>query len=322
MADIPILQYKKPNSSQSRLASPRISQSSSPLPPRTSSKSTPTPETTTPPHDKQQHRRVSSRRKALQEFYHIQEQSTSNTNSTTSTEETNTSTTTTPTPTTGSKVDLQDVEQLKQFIQNSKIEDILALRNQMMYKLNSQDSEKKSIIYDNYYELIKLNNTLSDLSKKHPKETGANTGLDALGIYSDESNDDNTGAAAADTKEIFLNNSLIELQEFVNSETKKFTGSFGSVLEALDSEISRSDSVASITTIKEDSMPIPDDIDREKLIEEINGLLAIRTRQETFDEDYKKVVLKNIENVLSKLTICKHELLIIELNELKNYINT
>lgn len=305
--NIPPLQYKKPSVSQQTVQSPTIAITPPPPPPQETS---PQPPTTNEQVPTTQHRRVLSRRKALQDFYHIQDQSTSSTNTN---EETNTTTDNENPP----SVNLQDPDQLRQFIQTSKIEDILKLRNDMMYKLNSQDLEKKSIIYDNYYELIKLNDTLSDLSKKHPTKNGTTTDmLNGLQIYNDKTND-----GEGDTKEIFLNNSLKELQEFVNTETKKYTGSFASVLESLQLETACADSAASIDTIRETKEDIPVDVDKQELIKEIDSLLEVRIRIGELDDDEKKVTIDNIEKILLKLTIGKHELLILQLNDLKKGIS-
>ena len=72
---------------------------------------------------------------------------------------------------------LNDIDNL---IKTAPIEEILKIRNDLSAKLNSSNQTKKSIIYDNYYELIKLSNTLSDLSTSKPRKKSVSTGLKYL----------------------------------------------------------------------------------------------------------------------------------------------
>ena len=76
-------------------------------------------------------------------------------------------------------------------IKTAPIEEILKIRNDLSAKLNSSNQTKKSIIYDNYYELIKLSNTLSDLSTSKPRKKSVSTGLKIFA--DDEDNGEDSG---------------------------------------------------------------------------------------------------------------------------------
>ncbi|RLV96622.1 hypothetical protein JA1_000176 [Spathaspora sp. JA1] len=190
----PILSYKRPSSRIS--PSTPTPPTSSPNPSNTQS---PQPTTATT-------RKVSSRRKALQDFYNLQEQEKQQDKH-------------------EPKLDkdpdaLPQPEELDEFIQTQPIQEILKLRNKITHTLNSQDSAKKSIIYDNYYELIKLSDTLLDLSKSHQQE------VNGLGIYSEE-------PEKSQSKQEYIDSILSDLHGFINSnETSLFNRPFEEIIES------------------------------------------------------------------------------------------
>lgn len=62
-------------------------------------------------------------------------------------------------------IDPSSIEDMDEFISTESYTDILQVENKVLDKLNSAKSEIKSTIYNNYYELIKINNVLADLLK-------------------------------------------------------------------------------------------------------------------------------------------------------------
>lgn len=57
------------------------------------------------------------------------------------------------------------IEDLDEYIATEPYLNLLKTENKVLEKLSSSKSEIKSIIYNNYYELIKINNVLEDLIK-------------------------------------------------------------------------------------------------------------------------------------------------------------
>lgn len=62
-------------------------------------------------------------------------------------------------------IDPPDIEDIDEFIAREPYLNILKVENKVLDRLNSSKSEIQSIIYNNYYELIKINNVLEDLTK-------------------------------------------------------------------------------------------------------------------------------------------------------------
>jgi hypothetical protein len=58
-----------------------------------------------------------------------------------------------------------EIEDIDRFIATESYLNILKAENKVLDKLNSSKSEIKSIIYNNYYELIKINDVLEELTK-------------------------------------------------------------------------------------------------------------------------------------------------------------
>lgn len=272
MPDTPILSYKKPSSqagtaiSTPVLPSPPVSQLS---PPKASS------------------RKVLNRRKALQEFYNIQQQQEKEIESTGNhkpTEEEGA-----PTIASSPKATLTDPDALAKFTKTSTIEDILRLRNSITNKLNSHDLAKKSIIYDNYYELIRLSETLDTLTNPNEKSL-----------------------APADQPES-IEAIFDDLHTFITTESAKFDAPFETVVDTLKQDISElkvSDSTASIVGLR-DEKQFPE-LDNEGLAREVDLLLDSDIKNERIVED--------IQKVLKELNVQKDGLLILQLNEVKRKV--
>lgn len=293
-----MLSYKKPSSASSRQQSSTPSHPSSPLPksqfesPRISSATT--------------SRQVLSRRKALQDFYNIHHQESQDTNI----EELISSSETT------NNVNFNDPEQLSKFMKSTPVEEILKLRNSITNKLNSHDLAKKSIIYDNYYELIKLSQILGDLSK--PKPVAKENTLDGLGIFTNPPNELKTK-----TKEINdhdLDSIFTDLSKFINEDVQQFNTEFETVVKSLQKDFDNddNDSASSMKGIAENSEKdkFPESINKQQLVKEVNLLL---------DEDPKNVkqesknkILNDIQDILKSLNVHHDELLILQLNKLKS----
>lgn len=293
-----MLSYKKPSSASSRQQSSTPSHPSSPLPksqfesPRISSATT--------------SRQVLSRRKALQDFYNIHHQESQDTNI----EELISSSETT------NNVNFNDPEQLLKFMKSTPVEEILKLRNSITNKLNSHDLAKKSIIYDNYYELIKLSQILGDLSK--PKPVAKENTLDGLGIFTNPPNELKTK-----TKEINdhdLDSIFTDLSKFINEDVQQFNTEFETVVKSLQKDFDNddNDSASSMKGIAENSEKdkFPESINKQQLVKEVNLLL---------DEDPKNVkqesknkILNDIQDILKSLNVHHDELLILQLNKLKS----
>ncbi|KAK6203270.1 uncharacterized protein RJT21DRAFT_113182 [Scheffersomyces amazonensis] len=309
MSDSPVLSYKKPSLNSSRVPS----QTSTPLigSSNNSSPSTPTAGT----------RKISSRRKALQEFYNIShnedESDISNINEGSPSKDPNHEEIKEKQPkrtrTNSTNLNLENNEDVTNFIKTSNIEDILKLRNSLTNKLNSHAVEKKTIIYENYYELIRLSQTLHDISNATPSKQ-ENNNVDGLGIFS-TSNDNNE--KSIDNTEDYLNSVLTEFSDFINNDAKKFDGSFEDVVKNLQAELSQSDSTASINVIPDnyEKQEFPDNVDITGLIKELNFILNGDKTQ--ISQENKSKLLDSIQTILEKLSTNKDELLILQLNSLK-----
>lgn len=129
--------------------------------------------------------------------------------------------------------ELKDPEAINAFIKNASASELLKVRNQASGKLNFHDSEKKSIIYDNYYELIKLNQVLSDLSGREKKKSILDE--DQAEVVNDE----------------HLRKVLGELSSFLDNTASKFDQGFTLVVNCFSEDSKRADSFASIRTIRE-----------------------------------------------------------------------
>lgn len=314
MSDSPVLSYKKPshnNNSSQRIASsvpstPNLSHPGSPIgsqhfqlsPQLDSPRSSTASFATT--------RKVSSRRKALQEFYHLNENSNDDLSS-------SSVSTTLGVITSLENLDISNPENIDNMIKNSPIEDILRLRNSISSKLNSSNQIKKSIIYDNYYELIKLSNTLADLSTaKLIKKKDSSL---SFKLYEAEEENDANNTMKGMTKEEYVDKTLDEFSEFVLHEGDKFNGSFSEVLDKLNCSIA-SDS-ASILTLKEDDQDQLEQASKQEVVDHINYILNLANEKE-LDESTKEKALEDIRNILENNP--NNEILALQLNKLESIL--
>lgn len=234
------LSYKKPRNDGS--ASPRVPDQ------RTGGSGSSSPANNKPTET----RKVSSRRKALQEFYHLQKQNQETPDPETASEPTKAPNTDRKQSITNG-IDFDDAESFKTYVKNTPIEEILKLRNTITGDLNSHDLEKKAIIYDNYYELIKLNDTLKNISNPKP-------------------------ASFMDTEQKLDHNAILgtlkDLETFVDNN-KVFNNTFPEVLDELQKDYDGTDmaSTASVDPIVQSDNDI-ESIDRTQLIKEVDLLLS------------------------------------------------
>ncbi|KAM3122547.1 hypothetical protein CJJ07_001319 [Candidozyma auris] len=236
----PILSYKKrpqghdDRDSQLASRSPRISTQSISSPVPGSSPSTPG----TPTFGGSA-RKVSSRRKALQDFYKLNHEGDSKASSaepegdkerfrSTGTDESEAK------EQVSQARELNSPEEIDAFIKSATVTELLRIRNQASGKLNFHDSEKKSIIYDNYYELIKLNQILSDLSGQEKKKSVLDEDEKKNNIITEDQ----------------LNHVMGELTSFLDHTASKFNREFTEVVSGFTVEAKRSESLSSITGIK------------------------------------------------------------------------
>lgn len=329
MSTTPVLSYKKPSLARTSTGSRTPSQPNSPLlsspriPSQGSSSGT--------------GRKVLSRRKALQDFYNIERQKQAENESN---NQDNDGTglginvgdeplkTDAQTPTILKRkqqnIDLKDPELLNKFIKENSIQDILRLRNSITNDLNSHDSAKKSIIYDNYYELIKLNQVLGDLSKSKPSDTNtslapsSNHDLQNLELYKKDKNNSHSITDA------YIDTVFNDLSNFINEEADGFSDDFESVARRFQDDYTSSDSNASVKGIMESEDEIepgikanskfPESIDKINLVNEISVLLG---NDKTLLDSTKKTYKDSIQNILRNLDGHKDGLLILQLNEIK-----
>lgn len=214
MSDTPILSYKR----GSRVNSPALSQESRVASPHIPSGSTGTD-------------RKSLRRKALQEFYNIKNNEAENTNGkiegsdhTGDVEKTteNEGAVDHDSKTTKKVPLLQSDQDFNTYIQNHSIEEIIKYRNYVASKYNSNSLDKKEIVYDNYYELIQMNQALKRLLDPEKAPEG-------LGII------------AGEPEKIDIDGVLEDLDGFVRGECAKFTGDFKEIIKNLSIEEEQKD---------------------------------------------------------------------------------
>ncbi|KAG7797353.1 hypothetical protein KL944_004838 [Ogataea haglerorum] len=103
---------------------------------------------------------VSSRRKALKEFYRLQEQGQQQLESAQLGHEE------------AAEEPELTLENVDEFIRNSDFKKLLETENDITEELNSNQAEIKSIIYNNYYELIKISDVLMELKSWNNEDDG------------------------------------------------------------------------------------------------------------------------------------------------------
>lgn len=158
-------------------------------------------------------RKVLSHRKKLQEFYKLHaEKSESNEKQTESQPD--------PSESLSTAEKLKDPEELDQFIKKSSAPEMLRIRNELALKLNFRDLEKKTIIYDNYSELIKLDQTLGSVKKGSLRTAEEDRFMLAM-----------SGEKRADFNQVFK-----EAQNFLQQEASVFNQDFRSVVQSVLAE--------------------------------------------------------------------------------------
>ncbi|CDK28727.1 unnamed protein product [Kuraishia capsulata CBS 1993] len=80
---------------------------------------------------------------------------------------------TTDEPDDGPNTDTKEpsLEDFEEFVKSSEFKTLLKVENKICEELNSNQSEIKSIIYNNYYELIKINDVLLNMKKRNEGTT-------------------------------------------------------------------------------------------------------------------------------------------------------
>lgn len=243
-------------------------------------------------------RKVSSRRRALQDFYKISEDDQKQKSEMSLENEANKPEQTSHGPgeteSTGesvppASVDFEDAEAVKQFLQLASINDILKERNEVSGKLLSQELTKKSIIYDNYYELIKLRQILDGVSKSSIVNT-TQSAQSALDDLTNLNSGKETPEAVKSVEQI-----LGDLKNFINKESKTFNADFNSVISNVTSKHHHLDSTASIVAIPEKEETA--DFDSAQLTAEISAVLNPARAK---DKDYIKSLVEsaNPDNLL------------------------
>ncbi|KAI5956962.1 hypothetical protein KGF54_000581 [Candida jiufengensis] len=324
MSSTPILSYKKPSKEPtpaSNVSTPRSSYSPN-LPSNSNftkakDQQVPQPQQTT--------RKISSRRKALQEFYHLQQsqqssQSNTSTNETISTdngESTLIKNELIESPQHSNEPKLSSIEDVEMFVKNSSNKDILVYRNKIQSQLDSSNQRKKEIIYDNYYELIKLSKMLEDItdtSKKIPstRENQVNE-LTGFKIYENDEQTHNS-----DSTDEYINDILQELSDFNSNQISNFTdGGFKEVIKRLNANQDRSLSSASMAGIyNESEIENLSEEEKSKIINQLNYILSLPDLELSLEEQSKAESL--IDKILESNT---NEVLNLQLNTIKNRIH-
>lgn len=152
-------------------------------------------------------RRVLSQRKKLQEFYKLHTENQGQASSVIANED----------QLLNRIQELRDAEALARFVKESSAQDMLKVRNEIAQKLNYHDLEKKTIIYDNYLELIKLDQTLASVKDGHIEV-----------LDKDKLLFGNTDPKLKTFHEVFA-----ELQTFVSNEAAVFNQDFRSVVSSI-----------------------------------------------------------------------------------------
>lgn len=300
MAETPPISYRKPTPTSIQTKSLPSSKLSSPFASPALSE--------TPQSDSKNHPFL-SRRKALQDFYSINEPESSQGDSGR-----------------GQDFDTSNLSSgIEKFTNNGTdeyldlpIEEILKLRNSISFTLNSYDLTQKSLIYDNYHELISLSNTLRDFSLPRPQKSKPQL-LESFGISVPS---DGEEKSEKETSGDFIEDTLTDLRSFVGSKVKRFSSDFESLIQGLQQEFkegSEADSSASVESIKENQEQdnLPDSLDKNMFVKELNSLLQ---NDKNMAAEKKEKYVSDIQNCLSELDIHKDELLIIELNEIKKVL--
>lgn len=183
---------------------------------------------------------------------------------------------------------LDDEEKLKKYLQTNSIDDILKLRNSIAHKLSSHDSAKKSIVYDNYYELIKLSETLGSLSNgEHTVDLSPTIhGVVPLS---------RKGRQVIDSG--YLESVFDDLTSFVDNRVTNFCSNFQEIATAPSSNDDNS-SITGMIARDEDDNNLS--ANKSKLEAELNILLKSDFNQ--FTEKQKSDLIKELKDIKSLST--------------------
>lgn len=188
--------------------------------------------------------RKTLRRRALQEFYNIDKK-----------ELLSESVVAESTPVPESEP-IPTIDNIDEFVKTKPILEILKTRNSISGRLNSQESQKKSIIYDNYYELIKLSQTLATLEKPLTKRQ-----TDLLVTLDNTEVDDG-----------YMDRTFANLQQFLK-ESPVLGKPFGDIAD----NVNHSEARASVVVISEEVEP------NQELADDILALLSHKEDKELAD---------------------------------------
>lgn len=236
LATGPVLSFKKRQNKTPPMLKPQNSTTNNDKTPTLNSPDTPVSAPGTPTLGGSG-RKVLNRRKALQDFYKMNAVSSTSENAnldkTFETAEPDAS---------EAKIPQFDAEELlhklsnekdmREFIKTANALEILRARNAAADKLNLHDLERKSIIYNNYSELIKLNQILADVfdEKRDVSEFGhAEDGATVTHKSIDEY--------------------LADLSGFLANDAAVFNQDFPNVVKSLCLDIDGADSVSSVAGI-------------------------------------------------------------------------
>lgn len=230
---LPVLSYKKPSKASKPQSSPASSST------QTDSLAVPNP-----------HRVVLSRRKALQDFYKLHESNPADSEATDGQKEDNEkvlpelplnaeSNLETPLEPGVDEISLRakqlnDPEELNKFIKLLDAGQILKVRNHIINGLNQHDLEKKSMVYDNYSELIKLSDVLAALNdSKSDKGPVFPVGLESKPRVTAK----------------YIDATLAELNDMLAFDGPVFNQEFHRVIETIVASSDDADSLASVQGI-------------------------------------------------------------------------
>lgn len=101
-------------------------------------------------------------------------------------------------------IDPYNTEEVHQFVTDESFYTILKTENRVLDRLNSAKSDIKSIIYNNYYELIKINTVLEDLIL--PKDNNVHLDNIAENLTTIRSNINNISSLNIDIFDDFKDN--------------------------------------------------------------------------------------------------------------------
>lgn len=236
-APAPVLSYKKRQNKTPPLLEPQNPNSNAEKTPVLASPNTPLSAPGTPTLGS--NRKVLNRRKALQDFYKMNAAIAGENNDIEAAPETAESGEGNEKNEESSDFDadkllsqLSNDEAMREFLKTASSHEILRARNAAADKLNFHDLERKSIIYNNYSELIKLNQILADVfDEKRPG--------------SEFDHVDETSTVTHKT----IDDYLAGLAGFLETEAAVFNQDFASVVDSLCANIDGADSVSSIAGI-------------------------------------------------------------------------